>query len=234
MGYIAKKQLKSGVKYYPVFKDPSGRKRWARGFKRKKDAEAMLLRIDYQIAQGNYNKPKDVTFTAFAKKWLTEYASLRKPRTLEGYKQDVKNHLEPFFGDYLLRDITTKLVDEYVALKVGQGLSARTVNKTITLLRMMLKKAVAWGIIEENRALYSERVRDRRREMDYLEPNEVYRLLENVPSEEHRVLFATAIFTGAREGEALALKWGDLNEERKVLYIRRSYNRYSELYICSQ
>jgi len=38
------------------------------------------------------------------------------------------------------------------------------------------------------------------------------------------ICYATAILTGVRQGELLALKWGDLDLERRVLFIRRTYH----------
>lgn len=43
------------------------------------------------------------------------------------------------------------------------------------------------------------------------------------------VLFTTAIYTGLRRGELLALKWGDLGKANSILRVRRSlYNKKSK------
>jgi integrase len=115
------------------------------------------------------------------------------------------------------------LVQEYVTEKSTSWLSPRTVNKTITVLKLIFKHAVVWGFLKENPARFVERPREKRREMDYLTPDEVRRLLE-ASSPEFYPLFSTAVLTGARQGELLALKWGDVDLEQGVMYVRRSHH----------
>jgi len=225
MGHVVKQEKIPGkVKYYARYKTPSGNWRWECGGSRKKDAEAILRTRESEIATGTYGKQSTISFSEFSDKWLQDYAKLRvKPRTYNDYEQVVKNHLVPFFGKQMLESMSPVDVQEYVSQKVRSGLSARTVNKTITTLKTMLTHAVKWGYIRESPARFVERPRQARREMDYLSPEEVKRLLA-AASPEYYPLFATAVLTGARQGELLALRWGDWDPEKDTLYIRRSYH----------
>jgi integrase len=68
-----------------------------------------------------------------------------------------------------------------------------------------------------------ERVKQIRLEMDYLNPEEIRRLLE-ASDADCQPLFATAVLTGARQGEILALRWSDYDPVRRVLFIRRAFH----------
>lgn len=59
--------------------------------------------------------------------------------------------------------------------------------------------------------------------MEYLRPDEVRRFLAASPPE-YYALFSTAVLTGARQGELLGLKKGDIDLERGLIFIRRTFH----------
>lgn len=231
MGHIVRKAASDGtLRYYARYKLPSGRWRWEGGYKRKRDAEALLARREKEIAEGAYGMRGDIAFSDFADEWLRNYAALKvKPKTLRDYEAITRNHLKPYFGKELLRTIDAGKIQGMVARKKESGLSASTVTKILVVLKEMLKHAQVWGYIRENPASFVTAPRRKREEMDYLTPEEVRRFLDASPPDCY-ALFATAVFTGMRQGELLGLKWGDIDLERRLIYVRRSYTegRYSE------
>jgi integrase len=54
-------------------------------------------------------------------------------------------------------------------------------------------------------------------------PAEAARLVEAAPIED-RMLWATAMYAGLRLGELLALRWSDLDIERGVITVERSWD----------
>jgi len=224
MGSIVKRQGKRGTLYYYKFIDLNGIQRmWAAG-SRRKDAEAYRLDIDRQLAEGRFEKQQDIHFTDFSRQWLSDYAAIKvKPRTYDDYEQVIRIHLQPYFGKSLLRNISPRHVQSYIADKMQEGLSPRTVNKSIAVLKMMMKHAIKWGVLGESPARFAERPRQPRKEMDFLGPDEVRRFLM-AASPEYQALFTTAVLTGARQGEILALRCGDVDLGRRIIYIRRTYH----------
>ncbi len=85
----------------------------------------------------------------------------------------------------------------------------------------MFKHAVRWGYLRESPALYVEKPRADRKEMDFLVPEEIRSLLEHVRPQFH-ALFLSAVLTGMRRGELLGLQWGDIDWNGDQIYIRRS------------
>lgn len=107
--------------------------------------------------------------------------------------------------------------------KKNKELSARTVNKIITVLKMLFKQAEEWGNLQENPARFIKRSKQERKEMDYLNREEIQHFLD-AAAPDYYALFFTAVFSGARQGELLGLRWGDVDLEKRVIYIRRTYD----------
>jgi site-specific recombinase XerD len=106
-----------------------------------------------------------------------------KPSTKDDYTGVVRKHLKPFFSDSPLASIDPKMVQDYVSYQTQRGPSPRTINKTVTILKLMLKHAFIWGYLKDNPAQYVERPREAKAERDYLKPSEIRRLLEVSPPE---------------------------------------------------
>ncbi len=196
------------------------------GFTSKRDAERKKRQVEIEFASGTYGKGvTEIRFKEFAEIWLEDYAAVKvKPSTLVAYTFDNRKHLMPYFGRKLLSNITPRDVQGYVGVKTAEGLSPRTINKNLTVLRLMFKCAIIWGYLEKDPAQFVERPRVPHKEMDFLRPAEIERLLEASPPE-YKALFATAVLTGARQGELFALRWGDLDLDRGVMFIRRTYHK---------
>jgi len=74
--------------------------------------------------------------------------------------------------------------------------------------------------VRDNPALYVEKPRVERKEMDFLKPEEIRFLLEHARPRFHP-LFLCAALTGMRRGELLSLQWGDIDWHESQIYVRR-------------
>lgn len=223
MGHIYKKTATNGrPRYYPII-TIDGHRKSCGGHRTRKDAESALRRIESDIATGTYGlKPKEApTFSEFAEQWLEEAEHRVKPRTCQDYRQVVRTHLLPPFGNMKLGDISVDAVQKYTTAKAGQ-VSPRTVNKTLVALGAILKDAMNRDLIDKNPVSRVKKLRQPQEEMDFLDPGEVRRLIDATPERE-RALITAAAMTGLRQGELLGLRWGDYGSERGVLFVRRTY-----------
>jgi integrase len=103
------------------------------------------------------------------------------------------------------------------------GRSPKTVANALVVLKEMFKHAIKWNYLSTNPASEIKRPRVERNvdDMHVLTPDEIGRLLK-AASPEGWTLLLCAVTTGARRGELLGLKWGDLDQERRRIKIRRS------------
>lgn len=140
-------------------------------------------------------------------------------------------HILPAFGTFGLDEITVEDVDRFRRAKVAEGrLNATSINKCLGTLAAILEVAVEYGHIARNPA------RGKRRRLPALKPRLTYldsvqaisALLdaagtldrERRSAPYRRPLLATLTLAGVRIGEALALRWGEVDLARGVLRVR--------------
>ncbi|MFC1938273.1 hypothetical protein ACFLVS_02355 [Chloroflexota bacterium] len=76
-----------------------------------------------------------------------------------------------------------------------------------TVLHKALQTAIKWGMVNRNVADGVNVPRARRNEMQTWDEYEINRFLETTKDSPYYTLFHTALFTGMRRSELLALRW---------------------------
>ncbi len=179
------------------------------------------------------------TFHEFASEWF-ERQTLEGGQRGEGLSEAgktalgwvISNHLLPAFASRRLDQITVEDVDRYRLGKVRGGkLSATSINKTLATLAAILESAVEYELIDRNPA------RGRRRRLPATAPrrswldraDHIVALLDaagqrdqkaKVCRGQRRALLATLVFAGLRIGEALSLRWRDVDLARGTITVR--------------
>jgi|DewCreStandDraft_2_1066082.scaffolds.fasta_scaffold00007_366 integrase len=156
----------------------------------------------------------------FLKRWLEEVArpSVR-PSTYVGYRNAVINHLIPALGKLPLEKLTPQEVQRLLNDRAQIGLSPRTVQLIRAVLRRALGQAVKWRLLAYNAAQLVDPPRQRRYVARVWTPEETRRFLEAVQGDRFEALYTTAIYLGLRQGEILALRWTDIDFERRILRV---------------
>ncbi|KKM06908.1 hypothetical protein LCGC14_1739300 [marine sediment metagenome] len=203
-----------------------GKQKWKTLGPNKKEAEKALNEAMSRVHDGCYSEDKEIGFSEFAEKWLFDYKKSRvKPATFRFYSDIFRIHANPYFKDMSLKRLKADKIDAYVAFKTKEGkLANKTIGYHITVLKMLLKQAVIWGYLKTNPAQYIEKPRAQTKEMDYLRPEEIRLFLDNARKEFHP-FFLTAVFTGMRRGELIALKWSDINWATGNIHVKRTESR---------
>ena len=218
-GYIRRKELKSGqVRYYPTMRI-ARRERSFGGFKTKRDADARLRRAEAEVAAGTLDR-EDLDFADFYERWIKAKEKSLKPSTLSDYRLTFRLHILPTFGRVSVGAITPSTVQSWIdSLK----LSPAGVNKAFRYFRAALRQAETWELIDKHpcRGIILPRIE--REELDYLQPEEIRRLLAQC-RETERTLFSILAFSGLRFGEGLALRWKDIDFEGQVIRVERAYS----------
>lgn len=144
--------------------------------------------------------------------------------TWGSYRRDVER-LEVALGKVPLGRLSPHVVQvAYQRMRVA-GLSARSVERTHSVLRRALNQAVGWGVLASNPALLAAPPRLPRRQMTALDATQARRLLDSTHDDRWFSLWALLIGTGLRLGEALALTWSDVNLEAGNVAVRRTLQR---------
>lgn len=172
-------------------------------------------------------KPKAVKeepkliFRAFAEKWFETYVlPNNKPSTHRSKRNALDRHLIPYFGDRPLSEITALAVEEFKACKLKQGLSSKSINNILSVLRKSLTSAEEWELLARMPRIKWLRVAPPISR--FLSVEEADRLLLGAENLFWYAMILCALRTGMRIGELCALDWSDINWERRTLTVRRS------------
>jgi integrase len=211
------------------------------GFKTKKDANISMQDSLTNARKGKAALPSNLLFASYAQTWLDSKKIANSTRA--GYEKIIRVHLNPRIGHLKLKDIyaTTiaKLYKELEAngnkgrLTKGMPLTANTVNKIHIVLGSILQAAVYDGKLNVNHARNNPHIVMAPTGADILEQQEELQVwtadeLEDFlwwasnQGDELYPLWHLLAWSGMRRGEAVALKWQDINFKTSTISIRRS------------
>jgi integrase len=143
----------------------------------------------------------------------------------------IEHHLAPFFGSKDLREIRETDLLAFIRRKIGQGLSPKTVQNALGVLRRVFYLAQREGRVERNPAArigelmrrVDRRVATETAEVEYWTRADAEALIDL--ARQHEPRFAPALLfafsTGCRKGEILGLQWADVDFDRRAVAIRR-------------
>ncbi|MGA7623247.1 MAG: tyrosine-type recombinase/integrase [Candidatus Acidiferrales bacterium] len=175
------------------------------------------------INEGKYRPEATITFGQFLKEcWEPAVVPHLKPTSVRYYGKQIQRYLLPTFSEWRIRDITKREVQRFLGQKRTQGLSGSSVHGIRTALGKVLQAAVDWEYLEQN-AARGIRLGDRApvQERTYLLPDQLSPLL-NFLSEPCRTLVVTAVLTGLRISELLALRWKHVDFIRNAIQVRET------------
>jgi integrase len=201
--------------------DATGRRRQTSkgGFPTKKDAQAALNVALNSLQQGTYVEPTTITVDHFLRdKWLPAAKTTIRPTTYSSYEIHVRVYLGPAFGHLRLHQITPLAINAFYGelLKGWNGravLSPASVRRIHATLHRALRDAVRWQLMARNPAGAADPPRARRPEMKVWTPAQLHIFLADAAGDRYYTLWLFYILTGVRRGEALALRWSDVDLE---------------------
>jgi integrase len=201
-------------------------RKWIYG-KTRRDVSDRLRKIRGDVAEGRPVMNERLTMAEYLNRWLYEVAKLRtRPMTWRGYEHLVRLHILPSLGRVPLAKLTPQHVHSLVTKKVREGrLSPRTIQYMHSVLRAALNQAVRWRMVHYNAAAMVSTPRVTRREVPTLTPANARILLDAATGDRLEALYSVALALGLRQGEALGLKWADINLETGVLRVHRASQR---------
>lgn len=174
-------------------------------------------------------------------KWLPAIKTTIRKSTLISYESHVRNHVSPYLGSRRLHRIDpTMLNDLYVRLlesgrQNGTGLSPPSVRRVHATLHRAFRDAVRWGLIERNPAASANppKIGDRG-EFSTWSAEELRLFLECVQDDSLYPLWVLLATTGMRRGEALGLRWCDVDLDRGELAVRQTVVSHSYVIAISE
>jgi integrase len=150
------------------------------GKTRKEVQEKLKVALREQQQSTLITAPKQ-TLAQFLTEWLenSQRQSVR-PRTYERYEELVRLHIVPALGRHELQKLSAQHLQAFYAKKVGEGLSATTVNHFHNVLHTALDTAVKWNLAARNVCDLVSPPRRKQFEVQPLSLDQVHKLLSVV------------------------------------------------------
>jgi integrase len=234
MGVTFRQKEKGKGKPWWVFVYQQGKRKSVR-VGSKQAAKALASKVEQELQAGRFGieEAKPVpTFAEYADSWIkTTVPATCEPTTLKSYQDILRLHVMPVFGDFKITDITRGTVKDFLMGKMNDGYAKSTVTHMKNAVSGILNKALDDEIILANPAhnLGKNFLKGNgnTEEINPLLREELKLLLDTAQREfpEHHTLILLLARTGMRVGEALALKWGDLDFQARSIHVKRGLAR---------
>jgi integrase len=215
---IDRRRGRHGDGYYLDF-TVHGRRIRAWGGKTLTEAKLELGRLRAEkTAERPRSKDSTLTLATFGREFMEDYSKPNK----RSWKRDALSlkSLVSFFGEKEIGKIWPQEIERFKARRSSE-VSPGTVNRELACLKTMFNKAVEWGWLEKSPAAHVHKLKEPPPRDRILTAEETARLLD-AAGPRLRPLIVLLLGTGMRRGEALALRWGDVRFEDRLIHIADS------------
>jgi len=190
----------------------------------KREAQKYRTQVLQELDAGTYVEQSKVTLGEFLEDWLESTVARRtSARTLNDYRSVLTRYVFPALGARKLQALQAFEIEELYRGMEKKGLSASTVRSVHAPLRSALNDAVRWSMIARNPVALVKPPKIERKERPTFSEEEAARFLGAASGTRLEALWWVLLSTGMRPGEALALKWSDL--DGNCLRIQRALTR---------
>lgn len=206
------------------------RKRKSGVFKTKKEAKA-AEHLWIELARTNAILRESLQFGQFVDEvYLPRAAERVRHNTLLAYKRDLKLRLLPAFDTRRLEDIS----HEDIQRMLSRCSSYKVATNARDTLRQVLNEALELRYIKENPAtdkyvLPKREIYPTDHNGDWLTSFEEHdKFIARIDNELFQTVAVLGLSLGLRKGEIFGLDWEDIDFERRLVHVQRTYVREAD------
>ncbi len=148
----------------------------------------------------------------------------KAPSTILREGNYLRAKAEPFFNGRWVDEITRPDVERWLIERVNKdGIGSATRSRLLNMISAFFRQAVALGHARANPAFGIRRQKETLKPVPYLDVAAQERVVASTEGD-LRTLVTILLDTGMRLGEALRIRWSDVDFDRRVIVVRRSKN----------
>lgn len=199
---------------------PDGKKR-TKYCKTQKEAKDWVLSQRTAYKDGVLVASNKVTVGEYLDKWMEEVVKYQvRESTFDTQTIIINKHIKPALGEVLLLKLTPSHLQNLLAKKIEEGYSRRTVKYIHTITKQMLDQAKKWGLVGQNIAEVVACPKVVKKPFETLTQQEVNKFLDVLKGDPLFPLYVVFLSTGLRRGEALGLKWENVDLIEGVISVK--------------
>lgn len=211
---------------YDINSDDGKRKRKSKTFPAgipKSIVMEFKRKVEEEYALGELNYLKDITMDELIEIYLENYSQFVSPTTLGGYKSILNNKKDGkgialYFGNFLLKNIKPKTIQEYVTFLMSCNISPKTIRSYINLVNVLMTKAEILGYIRQNTNPCRNVVLPPKehKQIEAYTAEQIKYLLDfatRTENETAKLIITLGALCGLRRGEMAGLTWNDIRLE---------------------
>lgn len=195
-------------------------------------AEVNRLKADLAV-HGTAVQSNDLTVAQWVTIWLGVVDRTCKPKTHDTYSTICRAYVLPHLGTIRLTKLTPEHVESMYDHVLAEGLKPTSVAAIHRTFRACLNLAVSRRRIATNPVKLARPPRIPRAEIRALNLTEIGQVLTEAARQGDGARWWVALAMGLRQGEALGLRWPDLDLPNGILTIRRAVSRTPYRHGCA-
>lgn len=186
-----------------------------------------------QIDMSQRDTSRTLQFASIADLWLKEITLKAKGATVQKYSYTLDKHILPVLGHINITEFDRELLTQYATEKLTHGrkdnkggLSASSVKGIMVIINSVLRYALDNKLCSF--ALPSNiKLTTQKKELSVLSPVDLNKLEIALANSETptAVGILISLYMGLRIGEICALRWSDIDFERRILFVRTTVSR---------
>lgn len=165
------------------------------------------------------NKAEHISVEQATNLWFKRNYKNWADSTYKGYWSKVKTHILPNFGHLTAAEFKPSVYKQWAA---ECELSPKTINEVRSILRNIFNELVFDEQLESNPIDKCKPAKRIAPEPNPFTEDERHKIISALPDNSARDFYVFCFWTGLRTGEALGLRWQDVDFAKKRLYIRQS------------
>jgi integrase len=202
--------------------DIHGKKRWVyRTFHGgQREAETALASFVTEVSEHRVHISGGMTLASYLRKWMQARRLKVSESTIITQQRVIDRHVNPHIGNRKLAKLDAADFEGLYAY-LGESLSLKSVDSVHALLDTAYRDAMRKGTLSRNPLKLVERTRAKQKKIDVPKAGSVFAAISRSPTI-IAMGMAVVAATGLRRGELLALRWQEIDLDKKSIRVSRN------------